>query len=61
MVTVAHNNSWQGEIWNWRKNGEEFLEWLTISAVTGADGHITHYVGTFSDITEQKQIEKGIA
>ncbi len=29
-------------------------EWLTISAVTAPDGNITHYVGTFSDITENK-------
>ena len=45
---------WQGEIWNRRKNGTIVAEWLTIAAVTAPDGNITHYVGTFSDITENK-------
>jgi PAS domain S-box-containing protein len=42
---------WQGEIWNKRKNGEIYAEWLTITAVKGEVGEITHYIGTFSDIT----------
>jgi diguanylate cyclase (GGDEF)-like protein/PAS domain S-box-containing protein len=42
---------WQGEIWNKRKNGEIYAEWLTITAVKGDSGEITHYIGTFSDIT----------
>jgi diguanylate cyclase (GGDEF)-like protein/PAS domain S-box-containing protein len=42
---------WQGEIWNKRKNGEIYAEWLTITAVKGEAGEITHYIGTFSDIT----------
>jgi diguanylate cyclase (GGDEF)-like protein/PAS domain S-box-containing protein len=45
---------WQGEIWNRRKNGMIDAEWLAISAVTATDGSITHYVGIFSDITENK-------
>ena len=58
--SVARNNYWQGEIWNRRKNGEVFPEWLTITAVTGADGHITNFVGSFSDITIQKQAEQAL-
>lgn len=45
---------WHGEIWNRRKNGLIIAEWLTISAVTAPNGSITHYIGTFSDITENK-------
>lgn len=51
---------WQGEIWNRRKNGNIFPEWLTISAVKGADDKITHYVGTMMDITARKAIEQHI-
>ena len=58
--SLARDRYWQGEIWNRRKNGEIFPEWLAISAITGADGHITHYVGVFSDITEQKKVEKAL-
>ena len=57
---IVRDHYWQGEIWNRRKNGEVFPEWLAISAIPGADGHITHYVGVFSDITEQKKIEKAL-
>lgn len=51
---------WQGEIWNRRKNGEIFPEWLTISAVRDAQGAVTHYVSTFSDISNLKVAESEI-
>lgn len=43
---------WQGEIWNKRKNGQIYAELLAITAVVTADRGVSHYVGTFSDITE---------
>ena len=45
---------WQGEIWNKRKNGEIYLEWLTISEVRNDAGEIKYYIGLFSDISGQK-------
>ena len=48
---------WQGVIWNKGKNGRIDAEWLTISAVTAPDGATTHYVATYSDITENKEAE----
>jgi diguanylate cyclase (GGDEF)-like protein/PAS domain S-box-containing protein len=45
---------WEGEIWNRRKNGEIYPEYLTISAVRTGSGEVSHYVGTFSDITQRK-------
>ncbi|WGI25023.1 EAL domain-containing protein [Halomonas alkaliantarctica] len=57
---VSKTGSWEGEIWNQRKNGELFPEWLTISAVYGADGILTHYVATMSDISERKVAEQEI-
>ncbi|MEC0239200.1 MFS transporter [Paenibacillus dokdonensis] len=47
---IKEQGSWQGEIWNRRKNGEEYLELLTINAVKDESGDIIQYVGTFSDI-----------
>jgi len=49
---------WQGEIWNRRKSGEVYPEWLSIRAVYNADGFLSHFVGIFSDITERKQFEE---
>jgi len=53
--------SWQGEIWNRRKNGEIYPQWLTIAAVRDVDGLVvTHYVATMTDITERKAAEEAI-
>ncbi len=52
---IEEKGRWQGEIWNRRKNGEVYPEWLSITAVRAAGGDLTHYVGIFSDITERKQ------
>ncbi|BCK88089.1 hypothetical protein MIZ01_1889 [Sideroxyarcus emersonii] len=51
---------WRGEIWNRRKNGEVFPEWLSVSSVKDATGKTTHYVGIFSDISERKNAEAQI-
>ena len=57
---VREKGSWQGEIWNRRKNGEVFPEWLTISAVHNEAGELTHFVATFNDLTERKAAEAEI-
>jgi len=49
---------WRGELWQRRKDGEEFLCWLEISAVLDAVGERTHFVGVMSDITDRKRAEQ---
>jgi diguanylate cyclase (GGDEF)-like protein/PAS domain S-box-containing protein len=56
-LELAENGCWQGEIWNRRKNGEIYPEWLSISTVKNEEGQITNYVAIFSDITERKASE----
>ena len=51
---IYHTGSWDGEIWNRRKNGEVYLEHLIITAVKDGDGIVTNYVGTLTDITISK-------
>jgi len=58
--TLREKGYWQGEVWNKRKNGKVYAEWLTISAVTSPDGTTTHYVGTFSEITQNKEAQAEI-
>jgi diguanylate cyclase (GGDEF)-like protein/PAS domain S-box-containing protein len=48
---------WQGEIWNRRKNGEVYPQWLAISTVKSANGEVTHFLGTLTDISERKSVE----
>ena len=57
---IVQTGTWQGEIWDRRKNGEEYPKWLTISAVKGDDGIITHYVWAHVDITERKQSDESL-
>jgi PAS domain S-box-containing protein len=58
--TIKTTGGWQGEVWDRRKNGEEYPKWLTISAVKGDDGVVTHYIGSHFDITERKNAEDKI-
>ncbi|MAY42851.1 MULTISPECIES: EAL domain-containing protein [unclassified Neptuniibacter] len=51
---------WEGEIWNRKKSGEVYPEWLTISPMTGPQGEPQGYVCLFSDITKRKQAEEQI-
>ncbi len=54
---IARNGFWQGELVNRRKGGDFYAERLTISAVTDPAGKVTHYVGSFADITGQRDAE----
>jgi len=51
------NGYWRGEIWNRRKNGQLYLERLTITAIRDDDGRVTHYAALFSDITHIRENE----
>ena len=53
--TLDTDGHWEGEVWNRRKNGELFAEWLSVSAIRDDDGAIEYYVAMFSDITKRKQ------
>ncbi len=58
--SLLETGTWQGEVWDRRKNSEIYPKWLTISAVKGRDGVVTHYVGSHIDITERKAAEDAI-
>jgi diguanylate cyclase (GGDEF)-like protein/PAS domain S-box-containing protein len=48
---IITEGRWNGEIWNRRKDGDLYLERMTISMVRDADGEPVRYVSVFSDIT----------
>lgn len=54
---VREQDFWRGEIWNYRRDGGLYAELLSISVVRNQQGHIEHYVGIFSDITQLKAHE----
>ncbi len=54
---IERNGSWRGEIWNRRKSGETYPEWMTISTITDDEGRPSHYVAVFSDISAIKRTQ----
>lgn len=58
--SIRRDGGWQGEIWNRRKSGEVYPEWLNITAVVGARNEVTHFVATLTDITRRKAAEDAI-
>ncbi len=57
---LTYEKHWQGEIWNRRKNGEIYPEWLNITAVSDSSGRVCNYVAAFSDISLHKKAEAEI-
>jgi diguanylate cyclase (GGDEF)-like protein/PAS domain S-box-containing protein len=53
-----HAGYWQGEVWNRRKNGEVYPQWITLSRVSDQQGVPTHYVGVFTDLSQIKRNEE---
>lgn len=54
--SISTKGYWQGEIWNRRKDGEIYPEWLNISSIKDGAGRVTYYAAIFSDISTQTQI-----
>ncbi|NJD07130.1 MAG: PAS domain S-box protein [Methylococcaceae bacterium] len=57
-AALAETGTWSGEIWNRRKNGDIFPEWLTISSVRDDAGRVTSYIGVTLDISLLKAHEE---
>ena len=55
---AARQGRFSGEMWQRRKDGEEFLCALETTAVQGIEGEPPLYVGVLSDITQQKRTEQ---
>lgn len=58
--SILARGAWSGEIWNRRKDEEIYPHWLSITAVKGVAGEVTHYVATLTDITQRKEAEEEI-
>ncbi len=59
-ATLNQSGTWQGEVWDRHKSGEVSPKLLTMSVVKDVNNVITHYVGSFIDIADQKLAEEKI-
>ena len=57
-TTLREAGHWRGEVWNRRKNGEVYPEWLTLSTVYDEAGEPCNYIGVFADISSIKRSEE---
>lgn len=55
---LRDSGRWQGEIWNRRKSGDIYPEWLSISRIDNQQGKTFNYVAVFSDISSLKESER---
>ncbi len=58
--SLEQHGQWEGEVWNQRKNGEVYPQWLVLTAIKGKENKPSQYVGLFNDISEQKKNEEHI-
>jgi len=58
--SVNCTGTWQGEVWDRRKDGTDYPKWLTITAVRDDDGLVSHYIGVHHDISERKKAQERI-
>lgn len=60
-ASVLEHGYWEGELWNRRKNGELYPQWLTIHRLCNAQGEATHYVGVSTDLSRLRRTEAELA
>ncbi len=58
--SLARSGQWKGEIINRRKDGTDFSQWMTISSILDSAGEVSHYVSTFTDISQLKDAQAKI-
>ena len=57
---TSDQGHWSGQIWNRRKDGSHYPEWLSVSAVRNDAGVTTNYVAIFTDLSERVAAEQAI-
>ncbi len=57
-LSLERSDFWQGEIWNRRKDGNLFVEWLTISTLRDKDGKAVNYLALFSNLANKNAAEE---
>jgi len=58
--TIQSGNIWKGEIYNKKKNGEQYLQEISISPIKDEQGNVHNYLSISEDITLRKEQEEHI-
>lgn len=55
---LEQHHAWQGEVWDRRKDGSEFIQWVSVTRITDPASEVQNYTVLISDITQQKTAEQ---
>ncbi|MBT1446111.1 EAL domain-containing protein [Shewanella sp. JM162201] len=58
--SLQATDKWEGEIWNRRKDGQVYPEYLALTLVRDDEGRIVQHIGLFMDISRRKQYEQDL-
>ncbi len=58
--SIGREGHWEGVVWNRRKDGVVYAEWLSVTAIRDEAGQIANYLGVFSDISEPREARSKI-
>lgn len=58
---LSEKGRWQGKLFNRKKSGEIYAQWLSVTSVAGGDGTILSYIAVFSDMSRLLEAEEKIA
>jgi diguanylate cyclase (GGDEF)-like protein/PAS domain S-box-containing protein len=53
-AALQTSSKWEGEVLNRCKDGRIITVWESLATVRDPSGEVAHYIGIFSDVTEQK-------
>lgn len=59
-TALQETGYWQGELWDRNRDGEVYPKWASISAIRDENDVLTHYIASFTDISERKAAEARI-
>jgi diguanylate cyclase (GGDEF)-like protein/PAS domain S-box-containing protein len=60
LKSLKLSGFWRGELWNRRKDGELYPQWLTINTVYNDSGKLINYVAVFSDLSAINQSQSDL-
>jgi len=57
---LLQDSHWSGEIWNKRKNGEIFPEWMSISLLENKESKEKNYLAVFTDLSSLRESQEKV-
>ena len=57
-TTLNEKGRWSGEVWNRRKNGDTYPQWVELSTIADAQGKTRYHVASYVDLSEIRRIQE---